>query len=288
MPESNHDSVTVVITCFNYGIYLEEAINSLKSQDRGAPQIILVDDGSTQTETLRILSQLEQDPAVRVLRQDNAGLSAARNAGLGLATTPLVMALDADDMLAPGALSALRAALDSHPEASYAYGQIQFFGDWSGELQMPPFDPWRLMFRHIIGPTALMRRELIETTGGYDPAFDYEDWEIWVHALACGMRGTKVEVPSHLYRRHGRTKLSGDRANFRSTTKRMQTKHSGLYGDLRSAAQSSTLGFRERLIYRWIWGQRLWPAWAETALYSVLFRVRRLAGRSRSTTTTER
>ncbi len=287
--ESNHDAVTVVVSCFNYGAYLQDAIGSLKSQDGGSPQIIVVDDGSTDAETQRVLRELDGDPAVVVARQTNGGVARARNTGLGRATTPLVMALDADDMLAPGALQALRAALAEHPKAMYAYGQIMYVGKWAGEMRFPPYDPWRLAFRHIVGPTALVRRELIEATGGYDPDFKYyEDWELWVHALAHGMHGVKIERPGHLYRKHGASRVTSFRTNFRQANRELRGKHARLYGDLPALRRASHISLAERLIYRWIWGERPWPAWAEDNAYALVWGAAGAFRGLRSTTSTQR
>ncbi len=63
---------------------------------------------------------------------------------------------------------------------------------------MPGWDPYRLLYRHTIGPTALTRRELFEDLGGYDVdiaraiVMGYEDWEFWLHAVARGWHGVKV------------------------------------------------------------------------------------------------
>jgi glycosyltransferase involved in cell wall biosynthesis len=286
---TNNERITVVIPCFNYGRYLADSIGSLRSQDGGFPRVIVVDDGSTDPETLRILDELGQDPAIHVARQPNQGASAARNTGLKMARTEFVMPLDADDVLAPGALLAMCAALDGNPDADYAFGHIKFIGDWGGEMRMPPFDPWRILFRHVVGQTALMRREVVQLTGGYDPTYaTYEDWELWVHALARGMRGVLVDRTCVLYRKHGRSMSSANRGAFRTTIKRMRRKHSALYGDLGRIARESHLGLWERLLYRWVWGERPWPAALENGFYSVLWRIALLLERLRSTTTTER
>jgi glycosyltransferase involved in cell wall biosynthesis len=287
-PASN-DDVTVVISCFNYGRFLPEALASVSGQAGGPPRTIVVDDGSADPETLRVLDDVARDPHVHLIRQSNAGASAARNTGLREATTPYVMVLDADDQLPPEAIARLRPALLADPTAGYAYGFIEFFGNWSGVMRMPPFDPWRLMFRHIVGPTALMRRELFEATGGYDPTFRYEDWELWVHALACGMIGRQVDTPGLMHRKHGTSKYTTDRTLYHADFAGLQRKHRGLYGDLRAVARRSSLSGVERLLYRRVWGPRPWPAALENGLYSVLWRIERLRpAKLRSTTTIAR
>lgn len=271
-PDTNRDT-TVVITCFNYGAYLPEAVSSALGQEGGPPHVTVVDDGSTEPQTLQELDRLP--PAVKLIRQSNQGPSAARNAGFRAAKTPYLIALDADDRLAPNALTLLRPPLDRDPQLGFTYGIAQFFGAWDGTLRFPPYDPYRLLYRHIIGSTALMRRELFDDIGGFDPSFSaYEDWEFWVHALAHNWRGLGVRSITLLYRRHGSTKWTGDRARYRLWYSRLRHKHHELYnraGRRRLAAESE-LGPIGRAIYRWWWGARPIPARVEGMLHSLLWR----------------
>jgi glycosyltransferase involved in cell wall biosynthesis len=269
--------VTVVISCFNYGRFLPEAIASAKQQDGGPATVIVIDDGSTEELTQRVLDEVDRDPEVRLIRQANAGASAARNTGLEQADTPYVLVLDADDVLPGDALVVLRAALQSDPDAGYAYGHIEFFGNWKGVMRMPPWDPWRLMFRHIVGPTALMRREMVADTGGYDTGFPhYEDWEIWLDALAHGWRGRQVDFSGLLQRKHGPSKMATDRADYRRSFNNLRRRHQVLYGDLPRIARQSSLGPAERALYRWVWGERPWPWRLESGFYELLWRLQRL------------
>jgi glycosyltransferase involved in cell wall biosynthesis len=235
----------------------------------------VVDDGSSDPQTLTELDRLP--PEVNLIRQSNAGLSAARNAGLRAASTPYVIALDADDRLVPTALTVLRGPLDADAQLGFTYGQAQFFGSWEGTLTYPPYDPYRLLYRHTIGSTALMRRELFEDVGGFDPSFTaYEDWEFWVHALAHGWRGRDVGAVTLFYRRHGPTMYAGARARYRMWYRRLREKHSELYGRAarRRLAAESDLGPIGRTVYRWWWGARPLPARVEVALYAWLWRPR--------------
>src|SRR5438477_4256940 len=166
MPAAANGDVTAVVACFNYGRFLHEAVDSLLQQAGGAPRVIVVDDGSNDPATLAVLD--EQPPAVEVVRQANQGVCAARNAGLARVQTDYALVLDADDRLAPGALQAMREPLERRPGLGFAYGYMRFFGDWDGLLTFPPYDPYKLLYRHTIGLTCLMRRELVRDTGGFD------------------------------------------------------------------------------------------------------------------------
>ncbi len=209
------------------------------------------------------------------MRQANTGPAVARNVALGRVGTRYALVLDADDRLTAGALRRLRAPLEADPMLGFSYGIVRFFGAWQGILRMPPYDPYRLLFRHNIGSTALIRKELFEDVGGYDPMFKgYEDWEFWVHALERGWRGLRVETVTLLHRRHGHSRHMGARPRYRAIFRQLRRKHATLYaraGRARLQAESD-LGGAGRLIYRWWWGWRPLPARVELALQQALWR----------------
>jgi len=265
------DDVTAVVTCFNYGAFLGEAVESLLGQAGGVPRVVVVDDGSTDPATHAALDAL---PAgVEVVRQQNRGVCAARNAGLERVSTPYALLLDADDRLAPGALRAMRAPLDEDPRLGFAYGTVRFFGAWEGLLRMPPYDPFKLLYRHTIGLTALMRTQVARDTGGFDPAFDcYEDWELWLNALAHGWRGRQVDAVTLEYRRHDRgSKQTADRAAYRATYRRLRRKHAALYARAADLAREAGDGPLTRALYQRFWGPRPIPAAVEGALHRLLW-----------------
>jgi glycosyltransferase involved in cell wall biosynthesis len=274
MQPSNAD-VTVVVTCFNYGEFLAEAVDSALQQDGGPPAVIVVDDGSTDPATIRALEQLP--PAVRLIRQENRGLSAARNAGLELVKTPYVFVLDADDRLMPGALSALRAPLDSAPTSApaaaggtrlgFTYGRLRFFGDWNGEVPWRGYDPFKLLYRHLIGSTCLMRREVYLDVGGFDPEFRaFEDWDFWLSALERGWYGLQIPELTFEYRRHGGSMLVGARRDYHKLYRKLRAKHRDLYSRDRDLAAQSDLGTVGRAFYRYYWAWRPVPGVIERAL----------------------
>jgi len=96
--------VSVAVSSFNQGTLVREAVKSVHSQTLRA-DVVVVGDGSTDTRSLDILAQLA-DQGVRVIRQANAGVSAARNTGIRAVQTDFIAVLDGDDRLQPGFLMA--------------------------------------------------------------------------------------------------------------------------------------------------------------------------------------
>jgi glycosyltransferase involved in cell wall biosynthesis len=278
---SANADVTVVIPCSDYGEFLDEAVASALRQAGGQPQLIVVDDGSTDSATQRAFERLPDE--VRLLRQRNAGVSAARNAGAAAATTAYLLMLDADDRLRPGALSALRAPLEAQPQLGFAYGDAEFFGAWSGRLAFPDFDGYRLLYRSIVTATSLMRRDLFEAVGGFDPALPgYEDWDLYLGALERGWRGRRVPEVVLDYRRHSSSGLAADRRDYRRRYRAIRAKHAALYARAGELASESALGPLGRLVYRTWWAWRPLPGAVEQALYRVAFRA---AARLRASST---
>jgi glycosyltransferase involved in cell wall biosynthesis len=267
-----HDDVTVVIPCFNHGRFLGEAVQSALAQQGGRPRVIVVDDGSTDGETARALEALPE--AVEVVRQANAGPAAARNAGIERARTPFLLMLDADDRLTADAIETLCGPLETDPAVGYCYGVMRWFGDWSGEIRFPDFDPYRLLYRSIAGASlGLIRREAWEEAGGFDPAIGgYEDWDFCLSALEAGWRGLLVPKVTLEYRKHERSGQHQHRRSYRRTYRRLRAKHAALYRRADEFAAETDLGPAGRFLYRTYWAWRPLPASVERALYGLVFR----------------
>jgi GT2 family glycosyltransferase len=277
---SGNDDVTVVIPCFGHGEFLGEAVASTLGQEGGAPRVVVVDDGSTDAATRAAYGQLPE--GVELLRQENAGVAAARNAGAAAAETPYLLMLDADDRLRPRALGTLRAPLEAEPALGFAYGDAEFFGAWSGRLAFPDFDGYRLLHRSIVTATSLMRRTMFEAVGGFDTTLPYEDWDFYLGALESGWAGRRVPEVVLDYRRHESSRLAGDRADYRRNYRAIRAKHAALYARAGELAGESVLGPAGRLVYRTWWAWRPLPGAVEQALYRVAFRA---AARLRASST---
>ena len=115
--------VTVVVPVYGVEEYIEAALRSIAAQTMDDLEVVVVDDGSTDASAEIAARIADEDPRFRILRQDNAGLGAARNAGLRAGDSELVAFVDGDDMLTPGALELLSSSLD-RSGSDFATGMV--------------------------------------------------------------------------------------------------------------------------------------------------------------------
>ncbi|MEZ5175704.1 MAG: glycosyltransferase [Acidimicrobiia bacterium] len=195
---------SVIIPCFNQGPFIRQALISVFSQTDGDLDAIIVDDGSTEQATIDILSSLDL-PRVRVMRQPNRGLPAARNTGIAATDAEFVVTLDADDMLTPSYVHTLVGALETHPEAGYAHCWAELFGDFEAIWATRRPNPYQLMLTNSVVGCVLMRRHVWAAVGGYDESLrsGNEDWDLWIRLGAAGWHGTRIPEPLFRYRKHG-------------------------------------------------------------------------------------
>ncbi len=200
--------LSVVITCYNYGAYLDEAVSSALGQTRAADEIIIVDDGSDDPATVALLDRYDR-PRTRVIRAPHQGLPAARNLGIRAASGGYVCNLDADDVLDPEYLAATAAVLDADPSGRVGFVStwMHWFGDEERLWKPLPYDPLALALEVVVHGSSLFRRAAWEGVGGYPESFleGAEDWAFWVRMVAAGYRWEVVERPLIHYRRHGET-----------------------------------------------------------------------------------
>ena len=111
--------VTIVIPIYNAASHLAETLDSILTQEGASIDVVCVDDGSTDGSPAILPTYERRDPRLTVLHQANSGSSAARNLGLSQASGAWVCFVDADDLLAPGALSLLTKALRTEADIVY-------------------------------------------------------------------------------------------------------------------------------------------------------------------------
>jgi hypothetical protein len=195
--------VAVVLTCYNLGRYLDEAVDSVLAQTFRDFELVIVDDGSDEPETVRLLESYAR-PRTRIVHSPNRGLSAARNLGIRETTGEYICALDADDILEPTYLEKSIRVLDEDPTVAFVSHWLRAFGDETWEWRPDRCDMVSLLDRNMVNSAALIRREVVSAVGGFDETLTrgFEDWAFWLEVVSRGYRGAIIpEVLFHYRRR---------------------------------------------------------------------------------------
>ena len=192
-------AVSVVVPCYNGGRVRDALMRSLTRQTYRDFEIVIVDDGSRDPATLHKLSAL--GGAARVIRQDNAGPSAARNAGVRAARADVLFMLDCDDTIEPSFLAETVPLLQASPaDVGMVFSDIRLSGAESG-ISTRYFNRFDLLFTNTLSSGLVMRRRAFDAAGGYDEAMrdGYEDWDFSLRLARAGYRGVRLAKPLYIY-----------------------------------------------------------------------------------------
>jgi hypothetical protein len=204
--EEDAEAVTVVIPCFRQAHFLPEAIESVLAQTHPRIELIVVDDGSPDD----VEAVAGRYPGIGYLRQENAGLAAARNAGLERASGEFVLFLDADDRLLPEAVATGLQELRVASEAEMAAGTWRLIGEEGEPVPAAapevPAEAYPALLEScfISTPAAVLyRRRLFDQIGGFDPSVSASaDYDVYLKTAARFPVRLHGEVVAE-YRRHG-------------------------------------------------------------------------------------
>ena len=194
--------VSVIIPCYNYGHFIEEAVESVLSQTMQDFEIIIVNDGSTDKFTNDLLTNYTK-PKTKVIHQNNQGLAMARNNGIAKASGEYILPLDADNKITPTYLEKAVKILDNNPEIGIVYSDAIFFGERKGLWKLPDFKFENLLVCNFIDACSVVRKKVWVAVGGFDPRMPvpgYEDWDFWIGAVEAGWEFLKLSEPLFIYR----------------------------------------------------------------------------------------
>lgn len=203
--------VSVIIPCYNQGMFLAEAIQSIIDQDYSDKEIIVVDDGSTDNTRDVVLRFKDK---IMYIRQDNKGVARARNIGIQASSGDYIAFLDADDVALPGRLKLEAEILDQFPEvglvASDAYlinemgHPIALKSSVSGAPRNHRDFRWETVEYCATTSTVMVRRKCFDVVGYFDERFKAaggEDWLAWVR-IAHDFAMFYLDKPTIGYRIH--------------------------------------------------------------------------------------
>jgi glycosyltransferase involved in cell wall biosynthesis len=234
--------VSVVIPCFRQAEYLPRAMDSVLRQTTADWELVVVDDGSPD-DTAQVFERyrdLHPEVALFLVRQPNAGLAAARNAGIAASHGIYVLPLDADDEIEERMLERASAVLDSDRSIAFVYTDA-IHASHDSELIVPAedFDPGRECDRNQPNYAALFPRSVWKTIGGYNPnmLWGYEDWDFWLSCVDHSLIGRRLPEPLFRYRVRPNSMFSNATAHDRELREILRRNHPALFTPRRRATR---------------------------------------------------
>ena len=183
-----NDLVSVIMPCHNDGAFIRESIACVWKQTYPTLELIIIDDGSDDENTLHILEEVQKDKRCTVIRTNHAGPSGARNAGIEKANGKYILPLDSDDLIDETYISKAVEAIEAKPERGVVYCYADLFGEMTGRWDLPDYSFDQMLRDNIVFITALFYKEDWEKVGGFNLNMKkgMEDYDFWIGILEIG------------------------------------------------------------------------------------------------------
>jgi glycosyltransferase involved in cell wall biosynthesis len=200
--------VSVVMSVYNGATALRDSVRSVLAQDGVELEFVIIDDGSTDGSRTALEELAAADPRIRLLRQENQGLTRALVRGCAVARGEFIARQDCGDLSLPGRLRAELDVIRATPQAALVSCGARFKGPRGEplyEVSLAPPDQTdsllTLELPRLRGPahhgSTMFRRELYERVGGYREQFYFaQDLDLWTRLVE---RGRHIAIPSVLY-----------------------------------------------------------------------------------------
>lgn len=197
-----NELVSIIVTSYNIGEDLRDAVSSIERQTYKSIEVIIVDDGSTDMTTLTILEELENKD-YKIIYLTNSGVSVARNIGIQEAKGDYIIFLDGDDVLDDKYVMKVMTAQAAHPEVLMVYTLTQLIGtkNYIRPLNSPIYKKL-LVYNDFFLVTCLLHKKRLQEITGFNETMNYglEDWEMFIRYCYEGMTVCRINEPLFQYR----------------------------------------------------------------------------------------
>lgn len=207
--------ISVLMPVRNEEAYLPEALRSLARQSFRDWELVVVDDGSSDSTPAILSAAARNDSRIRIIRREGGGLVAALNAGLEACRAPLLARMDGDDICHPRRLELQAAYLDSHADTGLLACNFRHFPRTTLKQGMLSYEAWqnslenhdmvmrdRFIESPFVHPSVMARRALIVKAGGYRDCGWAEDYDLWLRLAHSGTRFARLPLPLFFWRDH--------------------------------------------------------------------------------------
>lgn len=179
--------VSIIIPYYNNGKTIQETIDSISNQSYPNYEIWIINDGSTDKYSIEKLKDFETNSNIKIIHQENAGPSVARNNGIKQAQGKYIVFLDSDDLIRKETIHQCLHVLDHNPEISMVYGDNNHFGTSNFIRKQKPLNISELLVYNTIAICCMIRKSVFEQGYYFDEYLSkkgLEDYELWITMVA--------------------------------------------------------------------------------------------------------
>lgn len=184
--------VSVIVPYYNHGEYIEECINSILESTYSNIEVIVINDGSTDTLSIEKIKKLEgKHNNVGIYHQENGGPSLARNTGMEIAKGDFFVFLDGDDLIEKNAISICLDVFNSSPETAVVYGNNLHFGEKNKLRKQKQLVEESILLFNSIAVCVMIKRIFFDQGIKFDNELSrlgLEDWELWITLVEKGFK----------------------------------------------------------------------------------------------------
>lgn len=187
--------ISIIIPCFDSGLFLLETIDSCKDSYFKDFEIIVVDDGSTDLQTISILEEIRLNGFVKVIKKTNGGAASARNFGVRNSKGEFLLFLDSDNRIRTDYLSKAVEEIQKDYNIGVVYAKPFFFGfeesQESSRFEVKDFSFDSLLAGNYVDMCSLVRKKAFLEVGGFDEVPEIyfgEDWDLWIRMVQAGWK----------------------------------------------------------------------------------------------------
>lgn len=209
--------ISIIMPFYNDKDTIEQSVNSVLNQTFPAYELLIIDDGSNDKESLEKLKEVEKlDKRIKVLHKENGGASMARDfaAKKVAKSSKYLVFLDSDDLIEPTYLECAYWTLETHKEATWAYSDSVGFGELEYTWNKW-FDSEKMKRENDLVITSMVRKDAFLEVNGFDiyEKNVFEDWNLWLKFIAKGEYPVRINFYGSWYRRKKTSELVRAREN---------------------------------------------------------------------------
>jgi glycosyltransferase involved in cell wall biosynthesis len=203
--------ISVLMPSYNVASYIDEAIESIRRQTLGDFELLILDDGSRDGTVARIQKHAQRDARIRLFPMKHEGYVKMLRFGLSQAHGALIARMDADDVALPERFSRQVEYLNAHADCVAVGSQVILTDPYGTPVESPSHPLAHEQIERdllagsgwaIVHPTAMMRKEAVEASGGYAQDLELcEDVDLFLKLAERGRLANLPEVLLH-YRQH--------------------------------------------------------------------------------------